>query len=255
MKLIDVHCHLTDEAFKRDRDQVVENAKKKGVICVIESVTKPSEYPLALEIASKHPGYVYISLGLQPDILDDEAFNQTLNLLEKEKDKIVAIGEVGLDYYKVREEGDRYVMQQRFRHFIRLARKLDKPIVVHSRSAGKYAIETLESENAQKVVMHAFDGRRKWVRKGLDLGYYFSIPPSVCHSRQKQKLADEVPLEMMLLESDAPVLSPFPDKRNEPAYIVYTVEKIAEIKREKPEEIAYQTTQNAIKLFKLPVDV
>ena len=136
--------------------------------------------------------------------------------------------------------------------FIQLAKELDKPLIIHSRSAGKYAIEILIEEEANHVLMHAFDGKWRYAQEGAKYGYYFSIPTSVVRSKQKQKLVRMLPLENLMVETDSPVLSPVQGERNKPSNLPYAIKKIAELKRNNFEEIAKITTENARKFFKLP---
>jgi len=138
-----------------------------------------------------------------------------------------------------------------FEKFIELSEKLGLPIIVHSRSAGRDAINILVEKNARRVLMHAFDGKASYAMKGVEAGFFFSIPPSIVRSPQKQKLAARLPLENLLLESDSPVLGVDPLKRNEPANIVFSLREIARIKKVDLEIVAEETTRNAHRLFGL----
>ena len=227
-RFIDVHCHLHDEAFDNDRDEVVERALKSGVEIIITSTLSIRELKKALDIAEKYD-CVKVSAGFNPlnfSVLDAEEVAREIKRL---RDKIVAIGEVGLDFFYARgEERERQV--DIFRFWISLASELKLPLVIHSRSAGKYAIEVLVKEGYDRVLMHAFDGSSGWALKGVSRGFMFSIPPSVMRSQQKVKLVKSIPIEHLMVESDAPVLGPEPEKRNEPSNVVVSATKIAEIK-------------------------
>jgi len=176
-------------------------------------------------------------LGHFPSNLDMETAEKTVNLIRENLDVVVAIGEVGLDYWKVQDERERRLMEEIFSLFIDLSVECSLPLVVHSRSAGKYAIEMLSSKNARYVCLHAFDGKAGSAIKGIERGYYFSIPPSIIRSTQKQKLVINLPLQNMLLETDSPVLGPEGDSRNEPANIILAAEKIAELKKVSLQEV------------------
>jgi TatD DNase family protein len=228
-KFIDVHCHLHDEAFDSDRDEVVERALNSGVETIITSTLSMRELEKALSIAEKYD-CVRVSAGFDPlnfSILDAEEIAREIKRL---RDKIVAIGEVGLDFFYVRG-GKRERQVEIFRFWISVASELKLPLVVHSRSAGKYAIEVLAKEGYDRVLMHAFDGSSGWALKGVSRGFMFSIPPSVIRSQQKVELVKTIPIESLMVESDAPVLGPEPEKRNEPSNVVVSATKIAEIKK------------------------
>ena len=253
LRLIDVHSHIDSEDFDKDRDEVIKRAKENNVIAIINSALGPKYIQRALEIESMYPNYIFLCFGLEPYNLNEADFNDTINLIKRFKNKIYAVGEVGLDYYWVSDHAQRELMKERFIEFINLAKELDKPLVIHSRSAGKYAIQILIENDVERVLMHAFDGKASIVKKGVDAGFFFSVPTSVVYSKQKQKMVKVLPLENMMLETDSPVLSPIKGERNEPANVIYSLEKVAEIKGFPKEDIAEITTNNAIRFFGLPV--
>lgn len=246
-RLVDTHCHLEDEAFRDDYDIVIKDALDHG-ICMITSGLGVDGGERALNIANKYDG-VFVTIGLSPP--DYPETDKTIELIRKYSSEIVAIGEVGLDFWYQREESDKTAQRNAFRKFIALAKELDLPLSIHSRSAGHYAIEVLAEEKAERVHMHAFDGRAKHALKGVELGYYFSIPPSIVRSAQKVKLAKVVPIEQMFLETDSPVLGPEPRVRNIPLNVEVSLEKIAEIKNLDVETVAEITTKNAKEFYNL----
>lgn len=250
---IDTHCHLNDEAFDEDRDEVVKKAQANGITAIIDSSIDYATGLKSLELQSKFPGFVFSSLGFEPALIDDEEFHLVYELIKQNKDTIIAIGEVGLDYYRTRDALDQEKQRSYFQEFIRLALNLDKPLIVHSRSAGKYALEILFEEAPNKVMMHAFDGKMFWADKGVKSNFYFSVPTSVWYSKHKIKLARTVPIAQMLLETDSPVLGPERGMRNEPQNIHFAAKKIAEIKEMEPTEVIRTTTENAINFFNLPI--
>ncbi|MCS7385985.1 MAG: TatD family hydrolase [archaeon GB-1867-005] len=248
---VDVHCHLEDEAFDKDRNEVIRRAYEAGVVAIINSSLDFEGAIKSLRLSLQYPGFIFTTLGWDPTDLDRDLVNKLHSLAREQKYKIVGIGEVGLDYYYVRDHALRELQQDLFREWIALAKELDLPLVIHSRSAGKYALQILFEEGAEKVLMHAYDGRPSWALKAAQAGYYFSIPTSVWRSRQKQKLVRALPLEQLMLETDSPVLSPILGRRNEPANILYAARKVAEIKGVSVEKVAEITTQNAINFFSL----
>ena len=254
MRLVDAHCHLEDEAFDADRDDVIRRAREAGVVAMVTSSLDLEDARKALAISSEHRGTVFLSLGFDPTLEDEGELRAVMELAEElaRKGELVAIGEVGLDYYWARSEEARSRQVGRFREWIRLAGELGLPLVVHSRSAGKYAIQVLLEEGYDRVLMHAFDGRVGWALKGVrEGGFYFSIPTSVVRSQQKRKLARALPLESLMVETDSPVLGPERGVRNEPANLPLAVKAIAAIKGLGEEEVAEATYRNAVEFFGL----
>jgi len=251
LSFVDTHCHIHMEEFDQDRDEVIRRARQTGVVAIVTSSITRDGFWRARRIVNSYQGYVHHSLGLDPSIVDFKIAREMMELAEEYYDKIIAIGEVGLDYWRVKDPGLRERQKLIFIEWIKLAKKLDKPIVVHSRSAGKYAIEILLRYSATRVLMHAFDGRPSRAKLGVLNGFYFSIPPSVNYSNQKMKLAKNIPLENLVLETDSPVLAPERGVRNEPANIVYSARKISELKGIELKEVAKATTRNAEELYNM----
>jgi TatD DNase family protein len=187
--------------------------------------------------------------GLYPTRLDFAAAERMLDFIQKHRRGLVAIGEVGLDYWKVKEETQRAVQRNIFMQFIKISRRLDLPLNVHSRSAGRHAVRLLLEGDARRVQMHAFDGKASAAAPAIEAGFFFSVPPSVVRSRQKQKLVQRLPLEHLLVETDSPVLGPDPGKRNEPANLSVAVEIIAAIKKLSPAIVREVLKDNAARLY------
>jgi TatD DNase family protein len=156
---------------------------------------------------------------------------------------------VGLDFWIAKEDADKGIQKDIFRSFIALSKELDLPLNVHSRSAGRHAVALLLAEGAARVQMHAFDGKASAALPAVDAGYFFSIPPSVVRSRQKQKLVKSLPLSCILVETDSPVLGPEPNMRNEPANVIVSIKTIAELKNVSEEEVMEAVTANTAKLY------
>ena len=248
LPLFDAHAHLYAAAFADDLDDVLARAADRGVqavLCVSETV---AEAQRVIELADRHP-LVKPCAGLYPTILDRGAAAEMLGFIRRHRDRLAAIGEVGLDYWKVQDATDREMQRDILAQHVALSRELDLPLNVHSRSAGRHAIAWLQENGARHVLMHAFDGKAASARVGIEAGYYFSIPPSIVRSPQKQKLVRHLPLERLLLESDAPVLGPEKDVRNEPCNVWLSCQHVAAIKGLSVEEVARATTANAKRLF------
>ncbi|MEM2351059.1 MAG: TatD family hydrolase [Thermoproteota archaeon] len=253
MKLVDTHSHLSDSAFEKDLDDVILRAKESGVAVIIDCGLGKGGIPRSLSISEKFRGYVYSTIGIDYGAPFIEDVEEIMHLILDNRDKIIGIGEVGLDYYIVKKKDERARLIDYFKEFIDLSKKLDLPLIVHSRSAGREAIEILVESGAKKVLMHAFDGKASHAMNGVESGFFFSIPPSVVRSPQKQKLVNRLPIEKILLESDSPVLGVNPMQRNEPANIIFSLREIARIKNLDLELVAEETTKNACKLFGLKI--
>lgn len=253
MRLIDVHAHLSDSSFETDLDTVVLKARENGLAAIVDCGLGPDGGLRSLRISERFKGYVYSTIGVDYGAPFSVRHEEVTQLILDNKSRIIGVGEVGLDYYTVRSREDRARLIGVFENFIGLAKKLDVPIIVHSRSAGREAIEILVANNAKRVLMHAFDGKASYAMKSVEAGFFFSIPPSIVRSPQKQKLAARLPLENILLESDSPVLGVDPFKRNEPANIVFSLREIARIKKVDQDTVAEETTRNALRLFGLRI--
>ena len=247
-KLVDAHAHLCDPAFDNDRSEVLERARMTGVGAIIAVGENISDAGKNMDLAARHP-MLRPAAGLYPTYLDFEQAEEMHRFIKKEREKLIAVGEVGLDYWAVKDEEEREVQKEIFKGFIRLAKNLNLPLNIHSRSAGRHAVSLLLESGATRVQMHAFDGRAGAALPAVEAGYFFSIPPSVIRSRQKQKLVKRLPLSCLLIETDSPVLGPIPGKRNEPANLITSIEVIAEIKNIRKDEIIEATSENTLKLY------
>ena len=244
--MIDVHCHLTDELLIGSLKEVLEEARSTGVKAIVTSGIGPEDCRKVLEISDNE--YVFPSLGIEPYELD--GYDEVMEMILRERARIVMIGEVGLDYRVAPRETWSF-QQKVFKEFIDLSKSIDKPLIIHSRSAGKYAIDMLIRNGAERVVMHAFDGRPSYAERGAKKGFYFSIPPSVARSEQKQKLVKRLSLENLLLESDAPVLGPERNMINKPSNIRVSAEWIAKLKGVSYELVIEKTEENTRELLKI----
>jgi len=246
--LIDCHAHLCDTVFDTDREQVLARAREAGVRAVVAVGETLEDALRNLELAEVHRELLPAA-GLYPTHLDTGQADRLEELIRRERDRLVAIGEVGLDYWKVKEEADREIQREIFRRFVRLSLELDFPLNVHSRSAGRPTIELLLEEGAGKVQMHAFDGKPSNALPAVEAGFFFSIPPSIVRSRQKQKLVRRLPLSCLLLETDSPVLAPERGERNEPANVRLSLKTIADIKELPEQAVAETVAENAQRLY------
>ncbi len=238
--MVDTHTHICDRSFQHDIRQVLERARNAGVHRLIAVSETLDDARKNLQLAAEYPEIIPAA-GLYPTQIDLDQTDLMEKFIRDNVDKLVCIGEVGLDHWKIKDEGQRELQRQIFERFIDLSLELDLPLNVHSRSAGRHVIACLLEKGATKVQLHAFDGKASAALPALDAGYYFSIPPSIVRSRQKQKLVKRLPLDSILLETDSPVLSPDGSERNEPANLMIALKSIAEIK-----EISENTVREAV---------
>lgn len=247
--LVDIHAHLTHELFKNDLNEVIERAKKVGLKAILVSGINPQDNRKVLELIKKYD-ILKASLGIYPidalGLASDETglprhkgiidLEKEFDFFVKHKNEITAIGEVGLDY-KFRVD---YKEQQKqnFQKIIDFTKKINKPLIVHSRMAEFDAFEILESSSIKKskVILHCFQGRKHILKKAADAGYNFSIPPVIVKLQHFQLLTEIAPLSQLLTETDSPWLSPFPG-RNEPAFVTESIRKVAEVKKMTEEEV------------------
>jgi TatD DNase family protein len=253
MILCDVHAHLDFPEFAGDLDEVLKDAERRGVRFIVDNGVDPEANRRILELARKHP-VIRPAFGFYPVHVAEKG----LPAVEEEiawmrKHKPIAIGEVGLDY-KIGDDnphGDVHkdVQREAFRRFIRLAKELDVPVIVHSRKAEDDVLDLLEEEKHNKVVLHCFMGKHAFVERAMKAGYTFSVPVSVVKLEQLQWLVKEVPLGQLLTETDAPYQGPVRGERNVPGNIELSIAKIAEIKGMEPLEVANQLYMNYQRLF------
>lgn len=250
--MIDVHCHLE---YIQDPVLTIKEAKKK-MKAIITSVADPKDAEEILNLREKYKDFLFVSLGFHPESLNsysDQEIEKYIQLIESAKEKIVAIGEVGLDYSLETEEIDRERMKSVFCLFIDLAKNLDLPLVVHARDAFDDTLKILKEKGAKKVALHCFSGGERTLKEALNLGYFISFATNVCYTKKHPRLASKTPIERMLLETDSPWLDPDSPKTltNRPWKIEKSAKVISEIKKISPKDVLRITSKNAVNFFKL----
>ena len=231
MLLIDAHAHLNDKAFQSDLDAVMKRAEKAGIKVIINAGTSPQTNKETLILAKKYK-IIKPALGLHPTDcvkLTIEQITKELKFIEKNKQKIIAIGEIGLDYHWHKQTKEHEKQKKAFNELLKLAEKLNKPVFIHTRSAVDDSLEILKKYKL-KVILHSFGGAKKQIHEAIKQGYYFSIPTSIVRSTHFQELAKLVPLSKILTETDCPYLGPKKQERNEPSNIIYSIKTLAEMK-------------------------
>lgn len=253
--LFDTHAHLNAEQFDEDRDEVIARAKENGVSTIVNVGFNRETIPTTMELAEKYD-FIYAVVGWHPQdaITMKEQDLEWLEELSKHP-KVVGLGEMGLDYYW--DTSPRDVQAEVFRKQIRLARKLQMPIIIHDRDAHQDIIEILREEKAGEVggIMHCFSGSYELAKMALDMNFYISFggPLTFKNAKRPKEVAAKIPLERILIETDCPYLTPHPfrGKRNESAYVKFVAEEMAQIHGLPYEELAKITANNARCLFNI----
>jgi len=246
--LTDTHTHICDAVFDADRAEVLARAEQSGIRAIIAVGEDLADGQKNLFLAREFP-ILKPAAGLYPTHLDLPAAEEMTAFIRAKRAELCAVGEVGLDFWVVKSEKERSLQKEIFARFIALSIELDLPLNVHSRSAGRHAVDLLVAKGARRVQMHAFDGKITAARPALAAGYFFSIPPSIVRSRQKQKLVRHLPLDCLLLETDSPVLGPESGARNEPANLTVSIRAIAGIKNIPEERVVEAVVENTRKLY------
>jgi len=252
--MIDVHCHLDQPDYDEDRDEIIEKCKKE-LKAVITSCAHPKDFDLTINLVEKYNGFVFATVGIHPEYvkeIGEKEKDRFLELIRQNRDKIVGIGEVGLDYNWVKEVEFQQKQKEWFVQFINFSKELKLPLVVHSRAAYEDAIKILEQQDAQKVLMHMF-GANHLVKRVIENDWFVSLNTMILTSKKYKKVARDMPLEKILTETDSPWLGP-EGKRNDSTSVKLVVQKIAEIKGIDVREVDGLTTENAIRFFNLEIE-
>ena len=253
--LIDSHAHLEMRDFDHDRDEVVLRAKEAGVDAIVTVGTNLRECRKAVALAAQYDA-VYAALGIHPhDVksIDEKTYDVVRELVRRPK--VVAYGEIGLDFF--RNRSPREVQLRFFGEQLEMADEFDLPVIIHDREAHAEILKMLTGWKGKRGgIIHCFSGDAAMAKKCLDMGFYISIPGPVTYPKSDRLLevVRQVPLDRLMVETDAPYLTPQPyrGKRNEPSYVVHTAKKVAEVKGLTPAEIGAATSKNARAVFGMP---
>jgi TatD DNase family protein len=250
--VIDSHAHLTAKAFRKDLDAVLGRAAASGVTSIITVGFDLATSEASARLAAEYP-QVYATVGIHPHdatTLDLKALDRLEKLAAQPK--VVAVGEIGLDYY--RDLSPRHVQEDAFRLQIGLAKNLDLPIIVHDREAHERTMQVLKEEKVSRGVLHCFSGDSNLARRGVEMGLYVSFAGPVTYDgRKAAAVLGKVPEDRVLVETDCPYLAPVPHrgKRNEPAYVRYVLERVAGLLGRPADEVDGLTEANTRRLFSL----
>ena len=255
MRLIDSHCHLNYDGLVERQDEVLDNARERGVIGFLNISTRKREWGDVIAVADRNSD-VWASVGVHPHEADSHPDLGAKALSDAASHpRVIAIGECGLDYYY--DKSDRHAQRDRFEAHIEAARQTGLPLVVHTRDAEEDTAAILTAavrEGGVTGVLHCFTGSADLARKGLDLGFFVSLSGIVTfkNAADLQETAKWLPADQMLVETDAPFLAPVPHRgqKCEPAFVADTAAFVAALRGEEPEQLAETTTANFFKLFK-----
>lgn len=253
---IDTHAHLTFPEYQIDLPEVIKRAKEANLEAIINIALDDAAIRSSLRIAEEYPGYIFNAAGLHPQDASEwkNDIPQKVRDLTKEN-KIIAIGETGLDYHYKLSPIEK--QKEVFRKFLQLSQELDLPAVIHSREASKDTLLIIHEENQGELkgVLHCFGGDMDLAREALEIGLLISFTGNITFPKADKirNAAKEIPLDRIMIETDCPFLAPqaYRGKRNEPAYVVKVAEQIAEAKGITLEEVAAQTTKNAKRFFRI----
>ena len=253
--LFDSHAHLDSRKFNDDRSEVIKRAKDAGVKYILNAGSDIKSSQRTLQLA-KEEEMVYAALGVHPHeakYFDNKTYETFKSLAGEEK--VVAIGEIGFDFYY--NHSNREAQTEAFKRQIELAREVSLPVIIHNRDAHRDTMDMLREMKAEEAggVLHCFSGSVEIAEEALKMGFYISLagPVTFKNSRKSREVAEIVPEDKLMIETDCPYLSPEPKRgrRNEPAYVAFVAQKIADIRGETPEKVAEYTTNNAKRLFKI----
>ena len=252
--IIDTHAHYDDEQFDTDRDELLKSMHDGGIGLIVNAASTLESWGKIQRLTEEYP-FVYGAVGIHPDeagTLTEEHMSEMERLLDLEK--IVAVGEIGLDYYWDNESHD--VQKKWFIRQLELAKKKDMPVIIHSREAAADTMEIMRGyASGMRAVIHCYSYSVEMAREYVKMGYYIGIGGVVTFKNAKKlvNVVKEIPLTSIVLETDCPCLAPVPyrGKRNSSLYLPYVAEKIAEIKGVNIEEVVRQTEENSRMLYDL----
>jgi len=259
MKLIDAHIHLSDPEYAKCADELVADAKRSNVVALVSNSMDLETGLGSLRLAEKYPGEVYPALGIHPwnvNVLKENELEETLKLISEQSQKkaVVAIGEIGLDY-KYEKIWDKQLMV--FDRMLRLAEKLDLPVIIHSRGTTAQIVDMLPSYNLKRVLLHWFSHPMSALYKAVEHGYFITEGPPVAYSNGIRHVVKKVPLTNFLTETDGPVTyykPPFNGQLTRPSFIRTVVEAVAEIKNMAVVDVAEQIARNFEGFFNIKLN-
>ena len=255
--IFDTHAHYDDEAFEEDRGALIASLAEQGIGRVVNVAADLASVSTSLTLAQQYP-FIYAAVGVHPSNVQ-ELTERDYEWLEEKlaAPKAVAVGEIGLDYYWDKEPEVQARQRESFSRQLQLAKKLDKPVIIHSRDAAKDTLDVMAAEGGSQLraVIHCFSYTKETAREFQKWDYYFGIGGVLTFKNAKKlvRCAERIPLSSIVLETDCPYMAPEPNrgKRNDSSQLIYVAQKLAEIKGITEEEVKQVTTENAHRLYRL----
>jgi len=256
MKLVDAHIHLSDPKYHQKIDEIIEDSKQSNVVALVSNSMDFQSSLLSLQLAEEHPRLIYAALGIHPwnvRRLSPNEVEETVNLIlqhEMQRGKVVAVGEIGLDFQYTNEKL-RDLQLKVFHEMLSAAEKQSLPIIIHSRGTTSRVVNLLPSYGVKKILLHWFSQPMKLLSQIVDRGYYISEGPPSVYTRHIQEIVRRVPLTNLLTETDGPVSfhGPFEGKMTMPSFLLRVIKAVAQIKKMKETEVADQILQNFTNFF------
>ena len=252
-KIFDTHAHYDDEAFDEDREKVFKELKENGVIGILNCASSYKSIEITNKL-TKENDFIYGALGIHPENADEhnlEVKNEIIELIKSNK-KIIAIGEIGLDYYWD-ENPEKEIQKKVFREYMKLAEEFNLPVVIHDRDAHQDTLEIIKEFPKVKGIVHCFSGSKEFANECIKLGYYIGVGGVVTFKNAKKlvEVVSNIPLDRILVETDCPYMAPEPNrgKRNKSDYIRYIIERIASIRKIDPIEVNIAVNDNFKRLI------
>ncbi|KAM6915091.1 putative deoxyribonuclease tatdn3 [Xenentodon cancila] len=257
---VDCHCHISAHEFDEDLEDVIQRTREAGVTTLVAVTEDVSEFPRVLQLQESYPDLLAPCFGIHPlqaggrperRSVKPQDLDAALPQFYEHVDRLVAVGEIGLDFtpWCAPTQQDRDDQLKVFVQQLDVAKQLDLPVNVHSRSAARVTIETMRQQGVSRALLHNFAGKPSVALEAVKAGYLFSFPPAVCRSRMRDKLIKQIPLEHICLETDSPALGLHKHVRNEPCHVDLPCQYIAAVKGLSAENVRFVTSQNALRLF------
>ncbi|XP_059212289.1 putative deoxyribonuclease tatdn3 [Centropristis striata] len=257
---VDCHCHISAREFEEDLEDVIQRTTEAGVKTLVAVTEEVREFDRVLQLQERYPALLAPCLGLHPlqrgpdgeqRSVTPKDLEDALPLFYKHRERLVAVGEIGLDFtpWFCPSQQDRQQQLEVFTRQLDVSKELQLPVNVHSRSAAKVTIQTMREQGISAALLHNFAGKPSVALEGVKAGYFFSFPPAVCRNQQRDKLIKQIPLEHICLETDSPALGLDRHVRNEPSNILLSCRHIADVKGLSTQTVQLVTTQNALRLF------
>lgn len=250
--MIDAHCHLEQDAYRKDLDQVIELCKKEGLKALVSVCADPKDFDRSLEIVNRYKNYVFLCASIHPEFIKEITAKQVdeyFERLRENKDKLVAVGETGGDYFWISEPSWQKKQMELFIRHIELAKELKLPLVIHTRDAWNDVLKILEQEDAKKVLLHMWGSKdNEHLKRIVENNYSITVGPVIVRSKERKKIVRDLPLENIMLETDSPWFGQ-DNERGLPTNVKIPCQKIAEIKKVEIDYVSDATDKNAAGFF------